>query len=1089
MKPLLLIIIIVQVLSLRAQSVGGQLAGNATVCSTSNTGSLSVSNYSGAIQRWELASSPNGPWSVMAHTFSVYSYINLNQTTWFRVVVQNGSFVPAYSSLASVVVVNPATVQAVSSATHLCTGSSVSLSLTGFSGGLVTWMYSLNNWMTSSTLATSGVSLSVSPTLSMQYYAVVQQPPCANVTTNTVAVTVFSTVPSGSVTAPVSVCSGATMNISVNASSTSVMGWETAPNGTTIYQSWNNTAGVTQFTLMAQNSTCFRVKQGNGICPDVYTAPVCVSVQPLANGGTVMGPSTICVNSGTVGLQLSGYSGTVAYWEKQLFGNSTWTPIASTATTLPINNTSVSAHYRAIVGAGGCATATSAIHSLTVYALPQLSVSAASVCEGRTVQPINSSSNCVNYLWRWPTGATWLGSAPVMQPTGTGLQTVMLIGTSAKGCQDSMSWMVQVHAKPMLVLLASDTACSGQFVQHVNNSSVPFSSIVGSTLNFGDGTSTAALPAAHVYTAIGYFLRKLKVVSQLGCMDSLIRGIKVQGLTPPTLYHQGACNQQIIQFSSSLLTATNSWQFGDGGSATGAQPTHVYALPGTYSVSLNSSDGICSASAYTTLVISTTPTVTVAAASTCVNASVVFSASVQPPFAACVWKTGDGMTSTQSVFQHTYVASGYYDVTLTVSTTSPCSVTTSALFTVYPLPQVAWSSAPLCVGDTLHLSIKSTTDRLRWLVNRTDTLWGNYQRYVAIQSGMLPVQLGVTNKWGCSAFQDDSVIVRYGPHALFSAPAVCEHDTARVHNQTQFSTGLPPAYQWLFSDGWESSVFEPRRYLSPGKYLMHLVVTDEAGCSDERSDTLHVHALPIAAFQAGNVCVGDTVLFDNQSHGTSFIQQYDWYVADTLYSNRYAPLWRADGVGKHLWKLLVKDVNGCSSETTATVGVRAPQLVVPPRDTLLALGQSVFFSFTSFQQADWSPATEFSNPLARQQRLSPHQSVCYAVRLKDTLGCVQSHSFCIAVEKTYSVHPYALVTADGNGWNDVWVVENITAYPDNRIEIIDQRGELVYSERNYQNNWDGKNYKGELLPEGTYYYRIYFEGSGVQYKGYLLLVR
>lgn len=124
-----------------------------------------------------------------------------------------------------------------------------------------------------------------------------------------------------------------------------------------------------------------------------------------------------------------------------------------------------------------------------------------------------------------------------------------------------------------------------------------------------------------------------------------------------------------------------------------------------------------------------------------------------------------------------------------------------------------------------------------------------------------------------------------------------------------------------------------------------------------------------------------------------------------------------------------------------------------------------------------------------QQWLSPLQSTCYTVNLSDSNDCEQVYSFCVDVDTAYHIHPYALVTADGNGYNDVWMVENIEVYPDNGVEIINQQGVLVYSERGYRNTWDGKNNKGELLPEGTYYYRIGFMNSKKVYKGYVLLVR
>jgi PKD repeat protein len=59
---------------------------------------------------------------------------------------------------------------------------------------------------------------------------------------------------------------------------------------------------------------------------------------------------------------------------------------------------------------------------------------------------------------------------------------------------------------------------------------------------------------------------------------------------------------QVITFSNSSTVGTDAnWSFGDGGTSTDAQPTHAYAQPGTYTVSLTASLNDCEAVA-TTLV-------------------------------------------------------------------------------------------------------------------------------------------------------------------------------------------------------------------------------------------------------------------------------------------------------------------------------------------------------------------------------------------------------------------------------------------------------------------------------------------------------
>jgi flagellar hook assembly protein FlgD len=39
---------------------------------------------------------------------------------------------------------------------------------------------------------------------------------------------------------------------------------------------------------------------------------------------------------------------------------------------------------------------------------------------------------------------------------------------------------------------------------------------------------------------------------------------------------------------------------------------------------------------------------------------------------------------------------------------------------------------------------------------------------------------------------------------------------------------------------------------------------------------------------------------------------------------------------------------------------------------------------------------------------------------------------------------------------------------------------MVYSKNNYKNEWEGQTDKGEILPDGTYYWIIYFEDKESQ---------
>ena len=83
---------------------------------------------------------------------------------------------------------------------------------------------------------------------------------------------------------------------------------------------------------------------------------------------------------------------------------------------------------------------------------------------------------------------------------------------------------------------------------------------------------------------------------------------------------------------------------------------------------------------------------------------------------------------------------------------------------------------------------------------------------------------------------------------------------------------------------------------------------------------------------------------------------------------------------------------------------------------------------------------------------------------------------------------YNLVSANGDGKNDYFVIENIKNYPNNKVEIFNRWGTRVYETTGYDPNGDGSSNvftgysggkttidKGSKLPSGTYYYVVTYE--------------
>ncbi|WP_256012884.1 gliding motility-associated C-terminal domain-containing protein [Desertivirga xinjiangensis] len=90
--------------------------------------------------------------------------------------------------------------------------------------------------------------------------------------------------------------------------------------------------------------------------------------------------------------------------------------------------------------------------------------------------------------------------------------------------------------------------------------------------------------------------------------------------------------------------------------------------------------------------------------------------------------------------------------------------------------------------------------------------------------------------------------------------------------------------------------------------------------------------------------------------------------------------------------------------------------------------------------------------------------------------------------QTADIIPHNILTPNGDGKNDKWIVKNLDLYPINEVVIFDKLGKVVYNQKSYQQDWDGT-FNGQLLNAGTYYYEINLGPDLKPLKGYLTIIR
>lgn len=114
----------------------------------------------------------------------------------------------------------------------------------------------------------------------------------------------------------------------------------------------------------------------------------------------------------------------------------------------------------------------------------------------------------------------------------------------------------------------------------------------------------------------------------------------------------------------------------------------------------------------------------------------------------------------------------------------------------------------------------------------------------------------------------------------------------------------------------------------------------------------------------------------------------------------------------------------------------------------------------------------------------------YSVVARDSKGCSVSQSFNLQPTDGICYTSARVFTPNGDGFNELFVI-NCAGNISNQLLIYNRWNQLVYSTNNYQNDWNGVDKNGFLLPDGTYYW-ILKDTSGQSnslYKGYVTLIR
>lgn len=219
---------------------------------------------------------------------------------------------------------------------------------------------------------------------------------------------------------------------------------------------------------------------------------------------------------------------------------------------------------------------------------------------------------------------------------------------------------------------------ANHYVWNHNNASIGFPINGFGNLPQFTANNVGQSPTQSVLEVVPYYNSTISSLSCSGAAQTFNITIQPSPIVEFTTDGVTFCSRNDVTFfNNSGPNVAFNWDFGDGNSSFLTNPTHVYAGPGVYEVTLTGTHDFtgCVASQSTIINILETPIVSfsVDTAMQCYPATFTFTDDIQAPFTYDIWHFGDGLSVTQSFsVSHVYQEFDCYDVTLYVGSENGC---------------------------------------------------------------------------------------------------------------------------------------------------------------------------------------------------------------------------------------------------------------------------------------------------------------------------------------------------------------------------------------------------------------------------------
>jgi gliding motility-associated-like protein len=813
---------------------------------------------------------------------------------------------------------------------------------------------------------------------------------------------------------------------------------------------WSTGETTKSIKVSSSGSYTVRITNATG-CQSIPSAATVVTVYPVPSTPTVTAAGLTAFCQGD-SVTLTSSPGSTYLW-------------SNGATTPAINVTASGSYSVQIASAGGCRSAFSVARLVTVNAPPAIPVITASgptaFCTGGNVTLTSTAGSA----YSWSDGEVTRS----IKVTSAGSYTVRI--TDSNGCNSSVSAPLVINVNPLPVVSAGADVTISNGTSTTINATVagtgpfsyswsPSSQVVNPSV---EDPTTVNLPATTIFTLIA-------TSAATSCSNSDDVKVSISGgplNTVPEAVPAAVCEAMKVQLHAMASGGSGSYSYSwtavpAGFTSSESDPEVIPSGNTTYRVSIN--DGFSVVEGQVSVTVNPNPGTPVITADGptvfCAGGSVNLTSSAGSSY---FWSTGE---TAQTIH---VTNAGSYRVQVTNSNGCKSAISEAIQIPVNVIPLTptitAGSSTVFCEGGSVILTSSPgssylwSTGEITQSINVTSS--GNYSVEVFSSAGCRSapsVPVGVT----VNALPPLPVITADGPTTFCDGGAVT------------LTTATSSACLW--SDGESTTAIT---VVSSGTFTV--IVTDANGCKSASSAPVQVVVNPLPAVtitsSAEPMCSKDTrIITGNPAGGAFFVTYGQGVISGDILS----------ATGPGIVELIYNYSNVCSNTDVQSITVyESPDAVPGPDQELTFVHETQMKAELISGTGEWSMVSgsgKIADPGSATTRVTElglgENVFLWSVRNDH---CEAGAEIKITVNDLFVP---SVITPNGDGLNDYFkIAENIGKV---ELIIINRWGNEEYRNRNYLNDWEGQNTKGEKLPDDTYFYILIFENGTIK-KGSVLI--